>query len=71
MLLIGRQGDAVGPRQVLDDQLELGIVRRRACFMREGVRETKDAIERQLFLRISVTLRRQAIRRIGEIERAV
>src|SRR5690348_223401 len=71
IFFIGRERNAVGPCEVLDQKLKMAIVGRRSRLVRGCARQAVNAVEWQFLQRIFVALRRQAVGWIGKIERAV
>ena len=71
VFLVGRKRDAVRASQVFDEQLQARIVGRRPWRVRESFGDAIDAVKRQLLQWVLVALGREAVRRVGEVERTV
>jgi len=69
--LVRGKCDPVWPRQILDDELNLRVIGRRAGLLLQRSDDAIHAVDLHLFQRVVVLLCRQSVRRIGEIERTV
>src|ERR1700685_3117045 len=68
---VGRKRDAVGSRQIFDNELNFRVIGRRTGFLLDCIDNAKHAVEFLFFRWIVVALGSQSIGWIGEIERAV
>ena len=71
IFLVRRKRNAIRPRQVLDQQLQLIARRRGPGRLIKRLRYAIHAIHLQLLDRVAVTLRRQPIGRISKVKRPV